>query len=162
MALNDEYALEIREVADAWQDYVIRVEDWHSLVDGVEPVSSGCGQIYEMGDLLGRTGEDAAIADMRAIPYAEPHYHPTGNWEFYIALQGTARVYVGGVETRMERGDALIIPPDTAHYTVPDDEFVIVVVNRPPFAPENYITLTASDPAVHFDHEQFLAHTHAA
>lgn len=162
MALNNEYASEIREVADVWQDYVVRIKDWHSLVDGVEPVQGGCGRIYEIGDLIGRTGEDAAIADMRDIPFAEPHYHPTGSWEFYIALQGTARVFVGGVETRMERGDVLIIPPDTAHYTLPDDDFVIVVVNKPPFAPENYIPLAASDPGVQFDHGQFLAHTQSA
>lgn len=162
MATHAELPSEIQEIAGVWQEYVNSIEDWQALIEGIEPIQGGCGAIYEIDNPLDRPGESFAIADMRELPFAEPHYHPAGNWELYVAFLGTATVIVGGIENRMSKGDVLAIRPGTAHYTMPDSEFVNGVVNKPPFAPENYIPLTGSNPDVQYDHEKFLARTRAA
>jgi mannose-6-phosphate isomerase-like protein (cupin superfamily) len=151
----------IDELLTAWQGYCAGLADWQSLVQGVEPKQSGCGLLFELPSPLTRPGEDFAIADMRRIAVAEPHYHPKDNWEFYIVLQGTATVVVGGKPQRVAQGDSVIIPPDTAHFTIPDNQVVIAAINTPPFKPENYIKLESSNAAVHFDAQQFKGLTKA-
>lgn len=145
----------IDQLVTAWRDFCRTTPDWQELIAGVEPVHSGCGQIYELDSPLGRPNESFAIADMRAIPYAEPHYHPKGSWECYVVFQGTAAVFVGDRQYAVGRNDAVVIPPDTAHFTLPDNDFVIAAINTPPFRPDHYIALQASDPAVGYDHELF-------
>lgn len=160
MTVTSQYPPEIQAMSNAWQAYIASVYNWQTLVKDVKPEEGGCGLIYELPSPLDRPGEDFAIADMRILQVAEPHFHPADNWEVYIAFQGTANVFIADSETRMQAGDALIIPPNTAHYTLPDDNFVIAVINKPPFKPENYIKLTESDPSVQYDHAQFLARAH--
>lgn len=92
---------------------------------------------------------------MGNIPYAEPHYHANNEYEIYFVLQGNALVIVGGKEHQLEVGDYIVIPPYTAHFTIPDKEFVIAVVNTPPFDPHNYHILTATNTSVQYDATQF-------
>lgn len=151
--------LKVQESLEAWTRYVQSVGDWQKLIAGVEPVASGCGPIYELKSPLGRPGEEFAIADMRAIDFAEPHYHPRGNWEIYIVFEGKATVILGGKKYLISKDMSLIIPPETAHFTLPDQDCVIAAINIPPFKPENYVKLTESDLNVGYDHGQFLAFT---
>ena len=145
-------------VAD-WREYCDRLGDWQQLVKGVSPKQTGCGVIYELPNpLKNRPHESFAICDMRGLRVTDPHYHPGDDWEFYFVLSGTADVYVGDSVQQVRKGDAVIIPPDTAHYTLPDTDFVIAAVNNPPFRPESYITLGAADESrleVDFDLDKF-------
>ncbi|HSW99172.1 MAG TPA: cupin domain-containing protein [Candidatus Saccharimonadales bacterium] len=150
---------DIDDLVAAWRGYCAGITDWQALVRGTVPKQTGCGSVYELPNpLKNRLHESFAICDMRNIKVAEPHYHPADNWEFYFVLSGTARVFVGGQAHDAKKGDAIIIPPDTAHYTIPGADFVVAAVNNPPFRPESYITLGAADESrleVEFDLDKF-------
>ncbi len=137
------------------------ISDWQARVKNVTPKATGCGPVYELGNPLGRTTESLAIADMRGIAHAQPHYHTGGETEIYIVIAGSGRAVVGSVVSQLQKGSVLVTPPDTAHYALPDpaEGLVLAVVNTPPFKLENNIDITANDPAHHYNHEQFLALT---
>lgn len=143
----------IEATVAAWKSY-FATADWQEMVKGIEGQPNGCGLIYEIDNPLDRPNESVAIADMRKLPVAEPHYHPAPTVEIYFALEGSGRVVVGGKEQRLDAGSFLVIPSDTAHFTIPYG-LVLAVVNTPPFKPESYVTLSDSDPRVGFDKTQF-------
>lgn len=145
----------MERAAVAWRAY-LATADWKEMTKGATPLANGCGMLYELTNALGRPNESLAIADMRKLGVAEPHYHPAPYVELYFALEGTGKVVVGGHEHRLDAGESLVIPPDTAHFTVPYG-LVVAVVNMPAFTPEAYIPLVASNPAVGFDKAQFDA-----
>ena len=151
----------IDEVVHTWKAYIDTINDWQELVQGVEPKSVGCGLVYELPNPSGinRPGEDFCIADMRQLSrepgYSEPHYHPKGVTELYFVLGGFALSVVGGAERHVGPGDIIVTPENTTHYVIPDQDFVIAVVNQPPFTPDCYIPITETDPSVGFDKEQF-------
>jgi mannose-6-phosphate isomerase-like protein (cupin superfamily) len=147
---------EIDEVIGAWADYIVGIDEWQELVETVEPKQSGSGPIYELPNPVeGRPDEDFRIADMRELAVTEPHYHPDGMTEFYFVLHGFGACYVGGQKFAMTPRQVVVMPPRTAHFTLPMRELVLAVVTTPPFTPENYIPLTDTDPAVQFDKAQF-------
>lgn len=146
--------VDLEDLIFAWQNF-LQSTPWSMLIADRVPKQSGCGLIYELPNFLNRSNESFAIADMRHISYAEPHYHPTGETEIYFVLQGTALVVVGGKELHVAPGDVVIIQPNNVHFTIPDDNFVIAAVNTPPFRPESYIVITDTDRALGFDFEQF-------
>lgn len=145
----------VNEIVNAWQNF-LKSKNWKELIAGVTPKHIGCGIIYELPNFLNRAHESFAIADMREILFSEPHYHPHEDIEIYFVLQGTAHIVVGKNESFVSQGDVIIIPPNTAHFTIPDNEFVIAAVNTPPFKPEHYIVITETNPLVDFDQEQFI------
>jgi mannose-6-phosphate isomerase-like protein (cupin superfamily) len=147
----------IDEVVKVWGDYTRTIDDWQQLVQGIEPKASGCGPIYEFAQnpIPGRPDEDFCIADMRDIDVTEPHYHPDSVTEIYFVLQGIGRVFVGQSETEVSTGSVVVMPPRTAHFTIPAGGLVLAVVNTPPFKPEDYIAVHESDLAVHFDQDFF-------
>lgn len=146
---------EIDEMVAAWIGYVDMLGNWQDLITGLTPKASGCGPLYELPNPLGRPDEGFAIADMRQLSFTEPHYHPQGTWEFYIALQGTGRVFVGGKEYRISKGGIVIIPPETAHFVLPIDDLIIATIVTPSLRSGQYIRLTKSEPRVKFDQAQF-------
>lgn len=145
----------VDEIIMSWQHY-INANNWKKLISGVTPKHTGCGTIYELPNFLNRPNESFAIADMRAIPFSEPHYHPGEDIEIYFVLQGSAHIFVGKSERSVYPGDVVIIPPNIAHFAIPDYEFIIAAVNTPPFKPEHYIVVTQTNPAVNFDYDKFL------
>lgn len=147
----------VDELVAAWQAYFKTVDEWQELIEGVEPKATGCGPVYELENRLGRTNESLAIADMRSIKYATPHYHANGEAEVYFVLNGSGLVVVGNEEKQAEKSDVVVIPPDTAHYTIPDKVhgLVLAVVNTPPFNPENAVDIVEDSPEVAFDLSKF-------
>jgi len=131
----------VGQMVDAWYRFTTSITDWESFVKPYEPRKTGCGIVYELPNFLNRPNEDLAIVDMRRILFAEPHYHPEGVTELYIVLQGTGLVVIGDDEYYVSPGDVALIPPLTGHYTIPDKDFVIAVINTPPYTPEHYIPL---------------------
>lgn len=144
-----------QETIIAWQNFIYSKKDWQDIVVGTIPKHIGCGVIYELPNFLHRADESFAIADMRQIAFSEPHYHPRGHVEIYFVIQGNALVVVGGKEHYVSAGDVIIIPSEYAHFVIPDNQFVIGVVNTPPFKSENYRVITETNPAFGFDLEQF-------
>jgi mannose-6-phosphate isomerase-like protein (cupin superfamily) len=140
-------------VVRPWKSYLATVSDWHRLVKGVTPKETGCGPVYELPNPIERPGESFAIADMRQIKVAEPHYHTGGETEIYFIVEGRGTVVVGGREISVAKGSVVITPPETAHFTI-SHGLVLAVVNTPPFDPANYVVLTGSKPEVGFDQEQ--------
>lgn len=149
-----------KECILAWQQF-LKKNDWRKLIDGTTPIQSGCGSIYELLNFLNRPNESLAIADMRQLSFSEPHYHPNNNVEIFFVLQGSALVVVKTEQRLVHKNDVVIISPNTAHFTIPDDQFVIAVVNTPSYRPKNYIVLTKSNSTVGFDYEQFRKLAHA-
>ncbi|HSW99486.1 MAG TPA: cupin domain-containing protein [Patescibacteria group bacterium] len=145
---------EIDQLILAWQGYLKNV-DWQTLTQGMTPRESGCGLLYELHDGLDRPEEELAIADMRYLQVSEPHYHPDGVLEVYFVLQGTALVVVGGKERQVGPGDTIVMGPGQTHYAIPDEDFVVAVVNTPPFQTEQYIFVSDDDPEHGFNKQQF-------
>lgn len=71
---------------------------------------------------------------MRGMQLAAPHYH-IDETEIYIILQGSGLVVVGNKEHRVEKGSVVITLPNTVHFTVPEKDLVMAVINTPPFDP---------------------------
>lgn len=147
----------INELVTAWKTYFETVDNWQKLVTGIEPKTTGCGPVYELENKLNRPNESLAIADMRGIEYATPHYHANGETEVYFALEGAGLVVVGSEETQSKKGSVIVIPPDTAHYAIPDkvQGLILAVVNTPPFSIANNIDLADDNPEVNFDLNMF-------
>ncbi|HSW37842.1 MAG TPA: cupin domain-containing protein [Candidatus Saccharimonadales bacterium] len=142
-------------ITSAWTAYLKTISNWQDLVKGVEPKEGGCGLIYELPNPIDRPTESFAIADMRELKVAEPHYHPKGVIEIYFVLQGSGLVVVGGKGQKVAKGSTVVIPPNTAHFTIPSNDLVLAAINTPPFRPEDYIVVTETNPDVKFDKEQF-------
>lgn len=133
------------ELIQAWRAYLATVDDWEKLVAGIEPKAVGCGLVYELSNPIERPNESFCIADMRRLAMAEPHRHTGGETEVYFCLQGRARVFIGDEECLLTPGDHLVTPAETTHITIPDRNFVIAVVNTPPFNPANYVVADKHD-----------------
>lgn len=161
MIYNPQSTPEIEELIAAWQQYIASMSDWQQVVEGIEPKQTYCGPVYEPVSPLARPNESFAIADMRNIKVAEPHYHTGGEIEVYFVLSGTGLVVVGGEELRVQASDVIVTPPQTAHFTIPKENLVLVAINTPPFNPQNSIHIDESDPAVGFDKAQLERLTHA-
>ena len=146
--------IDIDKTVNDWQLF-IHNNPWQELVAGVNAKYNGCGIVYELPNFLNRAYESFAIVDMRTLPFSEPHYHPDGAIEIYFILQGNAHIIVGNNERFIHPGDVVIIPPLTAHFLIPDNEFVIAVVNTPPFQVEHYIVVNETNADVSFDFVQF-------
>ena len=58
----------------------------------IHPKPTGCGPVYELKNPIERPNESFAIADMREIQVAEPHYHP--ETEIYFVLEGRGRMFI--------------------------------------------------------------------
>lgn len=141
---------------EAWQTFLRKPEyHWQALIAGTPSRDSNCGVVYELENFLADPNEGFAIVDMRNLAFAEPHYHAHDESEIYIVLQGSACVVVGNQEHHVSEGDVVVTPANTAHYVIPDDQFVIAVINTPPFDPKKYVKLINTDTSVAFDHDQF-------
>lgn len=151
---HESAAKNLESLIERWGTY-FEQHAWQTLVEGYEPIATGCGIVYELPNALGFADEGLAIVDMRTLAVAEPHYHPDNCYEIYFVLQGTALVVIADVEQQVKAGDIIVIPPNKAHYTIPDKEYVIGVINTPPYSPESYIPLTASRQDVAFDAHRF-------
>src|SRR5690349_9138628 len=107
---------------DDWQTYFESIGDWQSVVAGIEPKQTGCGLVYEADSPLDRPDESFAIADMRGVDFAQPHYHTNGEVEIYFVIEGLGRVVVGYEVINVKQGSFVATPADMAHYAIPDKE----------------------------------------
>lgn len=155
MIYNTNSTPEIEELIRVWQAYITTMTDWQGMAKETTPKQTQCGLIYELEDPLNRPNESFAIADMRAIKIAEPHYHAGGETEIYFIISGSGTSVVGGEELQIKEGDVIVTPPETAHFTIPEDNLVMIVINTPPFNPQNNIGVDTSKPEVGYDHEQY-------
>jgi len=152
---KENHDMNVESIVTRWQTYARDIPNWQSLVEGITPRKTGCGLVYELANPFAGCGESFAIVDMRNIKISEPHYHGEPEVEIYIALQGAGLVVVGGKEHKLSQRSPVIIPPNKAHFVIPDD-LVIAVINVPCFKPGNYMVLTKSNASVGFDYDQFL------
>jgi mannose-6-phosphate isomerase-like protein (cupin superfamily) len=145
----------IKEVIQVWSDYAATVDNWEDLVEGVEPKSTECGPVYEPPSPLDRPEESFAVADMRAVKVAEPHCHTNGETEIYIVLTGLGLTVIGGEEIEIKQGSVVVTPQDTAHFTIPKENLVMMVINTPPFNPANNVPINETNLGVGFDRAQY-------
>lgn len=155
MIYNTTNSPEIQELITAWQQYIVTMDDWQNVVAGVEPKQTYCGPVYEPVSPLDRPSESFAIADMRNVKVAEPHYHTNGETEIYFILFGSGLTVIGGEEMQIQAGDVIVTPPETAHFTVPNRDLVMIAINTPPFNPNNAIHIEQTNPAVEYNHDQY-------
>lgn len=154
MIYNTKSTPEIEELISAWQAYIATMGDWWNVVENTVPKQTYCGPIYEPASPLDRPNESFAISDMRQVKVAEPHYH-TGETEIYFVLSGNGLTVVGGEELQVKQGDVIVTPPETAHFTIPEKGLVMIVINTPPFNPQNNSGIDATMSKVNYDHEQY-------
>ncbi len=143
------------EIVREWKDYVDNLDNWELVVKDIEPKRTACGPVYEPpSPLPGRT-ETFAISDMRGVKVAYPHYHKNGETEIYFVIQGSGLTVVGGEEIPVKEGSVVITPPDTTHFTIPEKDLVMVVINTPSFNAENIVEPHETDPKTKFDKSQY-------
>jgi mannose-6-phosphate isomerase-like protein (cupin superfamily) len=155
MIYNTKSTPEIEELIAAWQQYMITMGDWQKVVEGTIPKETGCGPVYEPINPLKRPNESFAVADMREVKAAEPHYHTNGETESYFIISGSGVTVVGGEKLKIQKDDVIVTPPDTAHFTIPEQNLVMLVINMPPFNLKNGIFVNETKPEVKYDHEQY-------
>ena len=153
---------EIDEVVQAWTAYTSTIDNWETLVAGIEPKPTDCGPVYDIPNPIDRPNDSFAIADMRQVEITGPHYHTNGEVEIYIVLTGLGRLFVGSEEVELKPAVVSVTPLDTTHFTIPTENLVLAVVNTPPFDPNNAVTVTSDDPAHKFDARQYEALKQAA
>lgn len=147
----------VQGIVDAWTAYLKTIPNWENLIKHPEEVKhNGCGTVYELANPIERPNEGFAVVDMRNVKINHPHYH-INEIEIYIVLSGKAIVVVGGKEQLVEKGSVVVTLPNTAHFIVPQHDFVIAIVNTPPFNVADEVTLEKSDPSVGFDQMQYQA-----
>ena len=97
---------------------------------------NGCGYIWDMitGEINPKTSVDYCLMDAPS----EKHKH-LKTFEFYCITKGTGVVHVGKESFRVEPGSVVQIPPENVHYTEPDGQLEMYVVNTPPFTESDYI-----------------------
>ncbi|MBS0649115.1 MAG: cupin domain-containing protein [Verrucomicrobia bacterium] len=144
----------LESLLSGWQSHLNTAGEWQDLIRGITPRQTGCGLIYELVNPVGRPLESFAIADMRGLKVAEPHYHHLET-EVYFILQGSGLFVVGGKEQFLEKGSFLVIPPETAHYVLPKEDLILAVINTPPFKVENVVPLSEENSRVGFDRARF-------
>lgn len=154
MIYNTKSTSEIEELISVWRTYITTMNNWQEVVKDTTPKQTYCGPIYEPTSPLDRPDESFAVSDMRDVTVAEPHYH-TGETEIYFVVSGNGLTVVGGAELQIKEGDVIVTPPETAHFTIPKENLVMIVINTPPFSPENNISIDATKPEVGYDHEQY-------
>lgn len=155
MIYNTTNKPEIDELITAWQQYVSTLDNWQELIQGVTPKQTYCGPVYEPNSPLNRPNESFAIADMRNVKVAEPHYHTNGETEIYFIISGSGLTVVGNEELQVKAGDVIVTPPETVHFTIPRENLVLIVINTPPFNPNNNIHVDEAEQEVRFDREQY-------
>lgn len=138
-----------------WKQYLDNLKDWEAIIGGVTPKNTQCGPVYEPDSPLPERSETFAISDMRNVKVAYPHYHMNGETEIYFVIQGSGLTVVGGKEIQIEKGSVVVTPPNTAHFTIPKDDLVMMVINTPSFNAENIVEPIESDPRVKFYKEQY-------
>lgn len=138
----------MQELVTAWGEYLATVNDWETLVEGIEPKVGGCGLVYEVANPIERPDESFAIADMRQLELSEPHKHINGETEIYFVVQGVGKIAVGNEVHDLAPGTSIVTPPDTVHITLPGKDLVLAVVNTPPFNIDNYVVVDSTDDAV--------------
>lgn len=148
----EEYTESLEEMVVVWKDF-FQKNNWQQLINDKTALECGCGLVYEIPNVLNRDNESIAIADMRTLLISEPHYHP--EIEVYYIVNGNATVVVGHEEQNVTVGDIVIIPPYTAHFTIPDDNCIIAVVSKPAFNADNYTPIHETSDKVSFDYQQF-------
>lgn len=150
------YLPQTDKVIQKWQQYLHTIEDWKNLVNHIIPKECGCGLVYELPHISNSKNESFAIADMSNLLISEPHYHP--ELEIYFILQGTGLVLVGNTEYSVQKNSIVVIAPNIAHYTVPEKNLVMAVVNMPPFNAQNYVPLMDDNAQVQFSKKRFDSH----
>ena len=145
--------IQMHEIVKKWSNFLYSINNWQILIKNIPPKECDCGLVYEIPNPIPAQNVSFAIADMRNLAFSEPHYHP--ETEIYFILQGSGLVVVGGQEQRVQEGSVIIIPSNIAHFTIPEKDLVIAVLNTPPFKTENYYPLTQENAAVKFDIKQF-------
>lgn len=142
-----------------WQDYLSAFDDWRDIIGEAEPKENLCGTIYLPPDPLRRENESFAVADMSKIELCHPHYHP--ETEIYFILQGNGLVIVGGEEHYVEKNSFVVIPGNTAHFTLPIEDLVLAVVCTPPYNGECALSLDEDNPSVKYDHTLISRYQHS-
>lgn len=125
----------------------------------MHPKENLCGVIYVPPDPLYRENESFAVADMSKVEFAHPHYHT--ETEIYFILQGKGLVVVGGKENYVEKNSIVVIPGNTAHFTIPIEELVLAVVCTPPYRGEYVLPLDQDNPLVKYNQSQLSRHLYA-
>lgn len=144
------------KIIQKWQQYLQTIKDWRNLIAHITPKECGCGLVYELPHISNSKNESFAIANMSNLLISEPHYHP--ELEIYFILEGTGLVVVGNTEHTVQKNSVVVIAPNIAHYTIPEKNLVMAVVNMPALNAQNYVPLLDGNAHVQFSKKQFDSH----
>lgn len=151
-----------KDVINEWLELITGI-DWEQTVVGVAAEHTPSGLVYDLPNFAPDKAESFAIVDLRDIgekkEVDEPHYHINGEVEVHIPLSGHAKMVVGDEVHEIGVGDCLTVPTETAHFAVPDNEYVVAIVSLPNFDEANYVPIEVDGEipsAVHFARDLYL------
>ncbi|GAA5125740.1 cupin domain-containing protein [Luteolibacter yonseiensis] len=91
--------------------------------------------IRSLLDLSNAPVRNQSLAEATLLPGAETerHYHRLSE-EFYYLLEGRGRMEIDGLETDVEPGDAILIPPGAWHQIRATEAMRFLCCCAPPYA----------------------------
>jgi mannose-6-phosphate isomerase-like protein (cupin superfamily) len=88
------------------------------------------------GETIFESGIDKKIGiALASIKESKPHYHKKTT-EWYLVIEGSAKVYLDGKEEKLEKYDILKINPKTVHWV--QGNVKLWVISFPPWRKEDH------------------------
>ncbi len=106
-----------------------------------------CGAIKVLSTGADNQMGSLAIATITAPTV--PHYHKVIN-EFYFVLRGHGKLIVGGRMFPLASGALAIIPPNLAHYTIPEKRMEVAAFASPPWHEDDQFVLQINETAADY------------
>lgn len=146
---------EAEQLMAAWNSYVTSL-DFHAVMDTTQPAVTEDGKIYELPSPAELPG-DFAVVDMSGITVDTPHFHTNGEIEVHLPLEGSAIMSVGDQVIDLQVGDGQLVTPDTPHFVMPSEHYIVAVLSLPGYDPENQIPVDPANPPTGFNTELYLS-----
>lgn len=111
-------------------------------LEEIEPIMDVCGEIKVLSSTNDFPEASLALAIMRAPTIT--HYHEDST-EFYFVIGGKGKLIVAENTYKPKEGMLAIIPPNTAHYTIPREITKVLAFSVPAWIPEDQFVLEEKD-----------------
>lgn len=142
---------ELARAIEAWRKLLSDDAASLALLKTVEaPEATPDGIIYPIATPEGLVG-DFAFVDMSGVTVDTPHSHVEGEVEVHFPLLGSAVMSVGDTVVELQPGDTQVVSPDTPHFILPADEYVVGVLSFPGYDPEHQLPVDLANPPQQFN-----------
>ncbi len=157
---SSHYRDEIEKTVSAWKSFLSET-DLRALMDTAkDPEATDDGVIYEVETPSELSG-DFAVVDMKGVKVDTPHLHQDHDngdeeTEVHFAMEGSAMMSVGDGLIELQSGDVYVVSPRTAHFIIPNGNFVDGVLSLPGYDPDKQISIDLQNPPDEFNADLYF------